>query len=1025
MGKKEEAIADFTQALIHDPKQLDALFNRGLLYADMNNREQAIKDFTAVIIQLPNDFETIIERGDAYLALKKFDDALKDYTLALKASPKNANALASRGLCYSKMGKEEQALKDFNEAVTSDPGSFYSLSARGDFYLSHNKYALAISDFSEALKINPMAFEPRNNRGNAYYYTNKYDMAVSDYSMAILLDSTIYSVYFNRGNAYNFLERYAEAMADYNKAITLNSTTAGLWVARAELHDKLYNYEQALSDYEEVLRINPADTNTLNNRGLIYLELNKPIPALKDFNEALNINPGFRMALINRGNAYISLGKYELARKDFNGILQRDPLCQEAWDSRGNTYYYKNAYDSAIADYNKVLKINPRNTNALINRGNTYLAQGKRKEALEDYRLVIKLEPKKLSGWFNIANAFIKTYQYDSAIRYSNEALRYNSRYTPALNSRATANYYLGNITAAEKDVLQSLRISPRSPIALNLLGMVCTQRSMQDSSLNAYNLALMIDPNFADALNNRGLFLYNTNKYKEAIADYQKAMSLQPKNSRLVINLVLAYIASEQFGKAQVLYKQYKDKENPAYIDEWSNYRFLKNYIIACTDFIASNDYNKALPLLQESLDDYKLVNPGQGSNSLLSLEYSNVLYRTGWTFEKTGQGEKALTYYRKAALINSQLNGLTDKISSLTREVNEKKMAANAAPVIKLLTPEVIKDSTVSGELSAKAVLFVSGVVNDLTGISWVKINGRNASILNEDGYFAIDVNEYTGNLTIQAQNKLGKVSTLSYQYSPATDVGAKNNPLLIPPIPPAVNPGFHAVLIACSDYTGEQWAKLPNTIAEAKEYKKILMSDYGFKEENIVEIYDKGQADIIAGLNAKMQTLTPNDNLVILFAGHGTYKNTGNQLIGYWVPLNTTKPWIDYISNGKLDELVYDCQARHILILSDACYSAAMRSGDDRREMPQLPKNKEYNFKSRQILTSGGLEKVPEKSVFISMLLKSLQGNEEKFISVKMLYNLIFNGVRNQTGKEPELNLFGKEGNEGGQFYFVRSK
>jgi hypothetical protein len=378
---------------------------------------------------------------------------------------------------------------------------------------------------------------------------------------------------------------------------------------------------------------------------------------------------------------------------------------------------------------------------------------------------------------------------------------------------------------------------------------------------------------------------------------------------------------------------------------------------------------------------------------------------------------------YYRKSELINPQLNGLSDKIASLTKEVNEKKMAANAAPIIKILTPEIIKDSTVSGELSGKGSLFVSGVVTDLSGISWIKINGVNASILNDDGYFAIDVKEHTGNLTIQSQNKLGKISKLNYSYitkSSTVDAAAS-----IPPIPPTSKPGFHAVLIACSDYSGEQWAKLPNTIPEAKAYKKVLIESYGYKEENIVEIYDKGQADIIASLSAKMQTLSANDNLIIMFAGHGTYKNKGNQLIGYWVPLNATKPEVDYISNLKLDELVYDCQARHILLLSDACYSAAMRSGDDKNEAPQLPKNKEYNFKSRQILTSGGLEKVPEKSVFVSMLLKSLEENEEKYISVKMLYNLIFNGVRNQTGKEPELNLFGKEGNEGGQFYFIRSK
>jgi hypothetical protein len=106
----------------------------------------------------------------------------------------------------------------------------------------------------------------------------------------------------------------------------------------------------------------------------------------------------------------------------------------------------------------------------------------------------------------------------------------------------------------------------------------------------------------------------------------------------------------------------------------------------------------------------------------------------------------------------------------------------------------------------------------------------------------------------------------------------------------------------------------------------------------------------------------------------------------------------------------------------MISDACYGGAMRSGAD--DEHALPPKMEYTFKSRQMLTSGGLEKVPGESVFINMVMKSLEVNKEKFLSAKLLYNLIFSGVKNQTDKEPELNLFGKDGNQGGQFYFIKS-
>ncbi|MEO7049480.1 MAG: hypothetical protein ABI091_29525, partial [Ferruginibacter sp.] len=270
-----------------------------------------------------------------------------------------------------------------------------------------------------------------------------------------------------------------------------------------------------------------------------------------------------------------------------------------------------------------------------------------------------------------------------------------------------------------------------------------------------------------------------------------------------------------------------------------------------------------------------------------------------------------------------------------------------------------------------------------------------------------------------TIQAANKNGIISTQTYEVESDRRAG---NELSIPAIPPTEQPKFHAVLIACSDYKAGKWKPLPTTLDEAKAYKEILVNKYGFAKENIVEVYNKDRRGILNMLSSKMQSLTPNDNIIILFAGHGTYiKQEGSEAIGYWVPLDAETP-VDYISNGNLSEIIYACKAKHVLMVSDACYSAAMRGSDD-DAVDRLTARDEWQFKSRQILTSGGLEKVPGESVFIKMVIKSLQVNDEKILSVKTLYNLIYQGVKNQTDREPELNVFGKDGNEGGQFYFIK--
>ena len=421
----------------------------------------------------------------------------------------------------------------------------------------------------------------------------------------------------------------------------------------------------------------------------------------------------------------------------------------------------------------------------------------------------------------------------------------------------------------------------------------------------------------------------------------------------------------------------------------------------------------------MQASLEEYKQSNQDQNTNLMLAHEYSNVMFRTAWVLEQLMENEKALDYYKKVQVLNPKLAGMAAKIEKLDSKMKQAQARAQTPPQIQLLTPAIVTETIVQKENAASGQLFVSGIAKDATGVDWVKINGMDVQGIKDDGYFSASIKGDAPTLTVQAANKNGLVSTVTYQWQQQN--GTSVNDLGIQPVPADAKPVFHAILIANSNYSGK-WNKLPTTIAEAGLYKKLLMNYYGFDSSNILEIYDKGYVEVLSLLSAKLESLGENDNLILMYAGHGTYKKAGSELIGYWVPLNANAPEIDYISNKKLDEIISGCGARHILMISDACYSAAMRGGAD--DDNAVPQKYEYKFKSRQMLTSGGLEKVPGESIFIKMVMKALEENDEKYLSAKVLYNLIFSGVRNQTNKEPELNVFGRDGNEGGQFYFIKA-
>jgi chemotaxis protein histidine kinase CheA len=105
---------------------------------------------------------------------------------------------------------------------------------------------------------------------------------------------------------------------------------------------------------------------------------------------------------------------------------------------------------------------------------------------------------------------------------------------------------------------------------------------------------------------------------------------------------------------------------------------------------------------------------------------------------------------------------------------------------------------------------------------------------------------------------------------------------------------------------------------------------------------------------------------DNLVIYFAGHGEADGPR----GYWIPHDGLAKGqrghqASWILTNELITYLDDCQARHIFLLVDSCFSAALLR--DLRDAGPALKNLATDFgnPSRLALTSGALEPVSDGS------------------------------------------------------------
>jgi hypothetical protein len=81
--------------------------------------------------------------------------------------------------------------------------------------------------------------------------------------------------------------------------------------------------------------------------------------------------------------------------------------------------------------------------------------------------------------------------------------------------------------------------------------------------------------------------------------------------------------------------------------------------------------------------------------------------------------------------------------------------------------------------------------------------------------------------------------------------------------------------------------------------------------------------------------------------------------------------------------------------------------------------------YKLASRKAMTSGTLKTVPDKSVFVTYLLKNLANNDQPMISAEDLFRNFKTAVINNSpnGQVPQYGAIGQVGDEGGDFIFLR--
>ena len=235
--------------------------------------------------------------------------------------------------------------------------------------------------------------------------------------------------------------------------------------------------------------------------------------------------------------------------------------------------------------------------------------------------------------------------------------------------------------------------------------------------------------------------------------------------------------------------------------------------------------------------------------------------------------------------------------------------------------------------------------------------------------------------------------------------------------------VNRTNYLLGIAINDY--EHCPKLNNAVRDVQDFIDLMMAQFAFEESNVDFLKEKMAtgSNIIRKLDELSEKLTPNDNLIIYFSGHGALHPKHNK--GYWIPIDGKQDdYFSYVANTVIKDHLGSINAHHIFLIADSCFSGALFTKGAKDVGRRLEK-----YPSRWGLTSGQKEivldgKPGENSPFAASLLENLR-KVTRPISVQELCTQVLemtaaNAVQTPLGEPLQV-----KGHKNGQFVFRLKK
>ncbi len=341
----------------------------------------------------------------------------------------------------------------------------------------------------------------------------------------------------------------AQARERYGAILATDPSTAAAHHYLGLLEHQSGNPTPALQHLQAAVQSEAAEPFYWVNLGNLLKDLQRPQEAEAAYQRALAQEPGDALALYNLGHLYQLYGRWSEAADAFGQAVDAQGDFVPAWQKLAAMELRANRREQALAAAERAVALAPDDAASWFHLADALGRFARWPESLEALERSLALQPQFAEAWNNLGLARKQQGDLAGAKAAFETALQQAPPSDPANASLAAET--CSNLAQLELDSHQlqvaqqwserALALDPQNAQVQFTKGNVLNALGEYELAASALRLALELQSDFPEALNNLGNILLNLRRHSESIATFERAIAQRTDYAEALANLANA----------------------------------------------------------------------------------------------------------------------------------------------------------------------------------------------------------------------------------------------------------------------------------------------------------------------------------------------------------------------------------------------------------------------------------------------------------------------------------------------------